>query len=62
SSLPEPAKKEVLELLGKSLREFQASLKEDRTERLKVAITHIFGDQFLTSGKAEDSQNIERQG
>ncbi|MCS6876402.1 MAG: hypothetical protein NZM36_06040 [Aquificaceae bacterium] len=56
SSLPEPAKKEVLELLSKSLREFQASLKEDRTERLKVAIAHVFGDQPL----AEDRQNAKR--
>ncbi|WP_340695198.1 hypothetical protein [Hydrogenobacter thermophilus] len=44
SSLPEDAKRQILQLLHKSLKEYQALTKEERKERLKIAISHIFDE------------------
>ncbi|MEZ0361132.1 MAG: hypothetical protein ABWK04_04420, partial [Hydrogenobacter sp.] len=44
SSLPEDVKRQTLQLLHKSLKEYQALTKEERKERLKIAISHIFDE------------------
>ncbi len=49
SDLPEDVKRQTLQLLHKSLKEYQAMTKEERKERLRIAISHVF-DELMGKG------------